>query len=259
MKTRILIASLMVLLSVALFSCGGGGGGVAGSNSGDTNIFITTSSIVSDTNHSIDAATNTIETATISITAEKHIPEATPFPATVKKCSINYRPTEAGSPVLSDLTIRPDCPLLEGENTCEVVLIDFQRKQEFLTDSTHDPKIPTKYVAEYRCDYQNAGGAGNFPVKYDVWLADFTLPFPLDVFPDSAIINADGGSQSFSIKGGVLPYELSVEDPGSLVTFSFDAANNSFTVTGNNNGTGAVTIRVRDAAGTLITVTVTLK
>jgi len=149
---------------------------VAGSNSGDTNIFITTSSIVSDTNHSIDAATNTIETATISITAEKHIPEATPFPATVTKCSINYRPTEAGSPVLSDLTIRPDCPLLEGENTCEVVLIDFQRKQEFLTDSTHDPKIPTKYVAEYRCDYQNAGGAGNFPVKYDVWLADFTLP-----------------------------------------------------------------------------------
>jgi len=224
MKTRILIASLMVLLSVALFSCGGGGGGVAGSNSGDTNIFITTSSIVSDTNHSIDAATNTIETATISITAEKHIPEATPFPATVTKCSINYRPTEAGSPVLSDLTIRPDCPLLEGENTCEVVLIDFQRKQEFLTDSTHDPKIPTKYVAEYRCDYQNAGGLVISRLNMMSGWQIFTLPFPLDVFPDSALSTQTEGRKSFSIKGGVLPYELSVEDPGSLVTFSFDAA-----------------------------------
>ena len=37
MEKRILIASLMVLLSVALFSCGGAGG-VSGSDSGDTNL-----------------------------------------------------------------------------------------------------------------------------------------------------------------------------------------------------------------------------
>ena len=122
------------------------------------------------------------------------------------------------------MTINPDCPILEGDNTCTVTLIDIQRKQDFWTainDGTHnDIPVPTHYVAEYRCDYENSGGAGNFPAKYDIWLANFAGPVPpLSVFPASATIDADGGSASFLITGGLPPYQVFLDNDSSGGSF----------------------------------------
>ena len=129
MKKRVLIASLMVLLSVALFSCGGAGG-VSGSDSGDSNIIITSASVTSTTNHDVDVVADALsrDSALIAIGAIKQNPNTTPFPATVTKCKITYSPRDAGAPAIAPLTIFPDCTLIEGDNACSVTLIDIVRK-----------------------------------------------------------------------------------------------------------------------------------
>ena len=85
---------------------------MAGSNSGDTNIIITSVSVTSDTNHDIDVFADTLTRteAVITIGAEKLNPNLTPFPATVTKCSITYRPVEADSPAITRHDNQPRLP-----------------------------------------------------------------------------------------------------------------------------------------------------
>lgn len=259
MEKRVLIAILMVLLSMALFSCGGAGG-VSGSDSGNSNIIITSASVTSTTNHDVDVAGDTLtrESALIAIGAKKQNPSTTPFPATVTKCKITYSPRATGAPSIAPLTIFPGCTLNEGDNACPVTLIDISRKQQFWIDIGQDStKPPIHYVAEYDCDFENDGGTGSFPADYDIWLADFGEVPPLAVFPTSATIAQGATSDSFLISGGVQPYFVA-SDNTTLVTVNFTANTDNFTVTGVAAGSTTVTVTDSSSTPQQVSVTVTV-
>ena len=131
------------------------------------------------------------------------------------------------------------------------------RKQQYVDGVSDSTPIPTHYVAEYRCDFKNDGGAGSFPVDYDIWLADFGEVPPLAVFPTAATIPQDGTTGPFLISGGIQPYFVA-SDNATLVTVNFTAGTDNFTVTGLNAGTGTVNITVTDSSSTPQTASVTV-
>jgi len=196
MKGKVFIAGLMILISLSLFSCGGGTAGAPGtSGSEDTGILITAVSITSetpdlDTNTHLcppdfttsespaihrDDAVLTIDTAKLNANLISD-----PFPASVEQCTITYLKAveDPSSPIIPSLTIFPNCTLIDGTNTCNVTLIDIQRKLNYwiaINNGLNLPsEYPTHYVAQLNCRYMgNFGKSGGFKVEFDIWLADF--------------------------------------------------------------------------------------
>lgn len=206
MKGKLFITGLMVLLTLPLFSCGGGDIGAPGSTGSDkTGVEIQSVSIVGvptasdltpdiDANvHvcSVDATTGvaTFEKGLFRVTADitilaKKLNESTlaspPFPASVEQCTVTYlRAVEdPSSPVIPSLTFFPNCIINDSEpSTCNVPLIDIQRKRDFWSALVGGKNVPserpTHYVAKYSCTYKNIFGTGTFPVEYDFWIDDF--------------------------------------------------------------------------------------
>lgn len=189
----------ILMVSVTLVGCGGSGGGAPGSSgSDDTGIFINAVSVLADATDSdeppdIDAAlhfcdsgelesglfrvsaTMTVETALVNPDTEFD-----PFPASVEKCTVTYRKAneDPAAPIIESWEVFPNCPLIDGPNTCGVQLIDIQRKVDWWNDIIGGVNLPaeypTHYVAVYNCRYVNKfGDSGSFQTEYDFWLADF--------------------------------------------------------------------------------------
>jgi hypothetical protein len=196
MKGKILITGLMVLLSLSLFSCGGGNGGPGTSGGEDTGIKIKSVSINREAGPDLDAAIHAcsdtevevglfrddaVMTIDAAILNDSGLSE--PFPASVEQCTITYLKAneDPSSPIIPSLTIYPNCIIVEAaNNSCNVALIDIQRKRDFWTAVTNGvnipSEVPTHYIALYRCKYTgNFGESGYFEVEYDIWLADFDV------------------------------------------------------------------------------------
>ncbi len=212
MKRRylLLVLACCLLSAVFLFSCGSGPGAPGSSGSEDTGIEIQSVSIVpnkttgGDAGPDLDTATHICSDgkpepegglfrvdATMTIAAAKLNPltpggsttTVEPFPATVQQCTITYmRPVDnPGAPVIDQWTVFPNCPLVDGSNTCIVDLIDITRKDKFWSDILTESNsglgvaaLPVHYVANYKCIYMNAfGQSGRFEVNLDIFLADF--------------------------------------------------------------------------------------
>ena len=86
---------------------------------------------------------------------------------------------DPASPIIEQLTIFPDCPLIAGTNTCSVTLIDIARKKQyatpvFVTHTSVPAEQPTHYVAKFNCSYiNNFGQTGQFEADIDLWLSNF--------------------------------------------------------------------------------------
>lgn len=191
-----LVLLALMLAALLLGSCGGGAGAPGSYGSEDTGITIRSVDISRET-PDIDVYQNatlcdgepelplTREDATMTIDALKLNVNSTfdPFPAQVEECTITYKKAneDPSSPLLESLTIYPNCKLVSASNnTCNVTLIDIQRKQNYwnaLNNGTNLPaEYPTHYVARYICKYtNNVGNSGSFQVEYDFWLADFIV------------------------------------------------------------------------------------
>ncbi len=197
MKRRSLSFVICHLSFVILFlwGCGEGPGSPGSSGSEDTGINIKSVSITRET-PDIDVYSCpdccaggsepglTREDATISIESEKLNPNSTvdPYPASVEECTITYKKAieDPSSPIIESLTIYPNCPIIEGSNSCSVTLIDITRKiaywVAFQGDINIPAEYPTHYIAQYKCKYVNRfGDDGSFQVEYDFWLADFDM------------------------------------------------------------------------------------
>jgi len=184
-RSHFLIFNIYCLLfTLLLWGCGDGPGSPGSSGSEDTGIQITAVSITS-VSPDIDVYSSVLlkrTDATITIQAEKLNPNSTfdPFPASVEECTITYKKAkeDPSSPVIESMTIYPNCNISSGSNTCNVTLIDIERKVDFwiaLGNGVNTPaEYPTHYVAQYECKYvNNYDKTGHFQVEYDIWLADF--------------------------------------------------------------------------------------
>lgn len=191
----LLITLCPLLFAVFLWGCGEGTGSPGSSGSEDTGIQITAVSITSessdiDANSCLDCCDGepepglTKEDATITIESAKLNPDSTvdPYPASVEQCTITYLKAieDPSAPTIESMTIYPNCPVYEGSNTCNVALIDINRKTAYwdaLQGGMNIPaEYPTHYIAQYKCKYVNTfGDGGSFEVEYDFWLADFDL------------------------------------------------------------------------------------
>ena len=210
MKDRyfgLIFVSLCVLL---LAGCGGGSGAPGSSGSGDTGILIQSVQPLVSTPTSITGGTTGASTSSPDIDAAIHLcsdgkPEkglfrtdaslnitaaalnpntaSDPFPASVEQCTITYLKAneDPGAPIIPEFTEYPNCPILDGDNTCLITFMDIQRKEDFwdaLTGGTNEPVThyydPVHYVGVINCSYVNAfGKTGNFQTEVDVWLTDF--------------------------------------------------------------------------------------
>ncbi|MEW6417185.1 MAG: hypothetical protein AB1480_03580 [Nitrospirota bacterium] len=195
-KYFFLFSIFYLLLSVFLWGCGEGPGSPGSSGSEDTGINIKSVSITSET-PDLDVYSCpdccaggtsepglTREDATISIESEKLNPDSTvdPYPASVEQCTITYKKAieDPSSPIIESLNIYPNCPIIEGSNSCNVTLIDIDRKQAYwnaIYYGTNVPgEYPTHYIAQYNCKYvNNFGEEGSFQTEYDIYLADFNM------------------------------------------------------------------------------------
>lgn len=185
---RLLIA---LLFMVSLTSCGGGGGYGAPGTSGKSGILVKSISI-SMTSPDVDVYSSptacdgkaeqdlTRETAVINFNAGRFNERFDSFPASVEICTVSYRKAveDPGSPLLQSLTTFPNCTVKEGDNECQITIIDIQRKQDYwkaLANGLSSPKeYPTHYVATVNCDIKDIyGDIEKIQVEQDVWLADF--------------------------------------------------------------------------------------
>lgn len=188
MKKRVLIASLMGLLSVLLFSCGGGGS--PGSDSQSTNINIQAVTVTAETTDldvfSCAACCDgdpepglTKNTATMNITAAAQNAQVNPFPGAITECTLTYKPDKADSPIIASWKIKnPNCIIVNGSRDCTIDLIDIDRKVQFAADAATTPptQVPTIYRAHYDCTYQNnADKQGTLQGDIQIFLADFNL------------------------------------------------------------------------------------
>jgi len=199
MKKGYLIVSL-ILMGFLFMNCGSNstGGSPGSSGSEETGILIQSVSIAGnptstdltpdiDVNvHYCDEEHTTQEDglfrvdATITINAGLVNTLYDTFPATVEECTITYLKVneDPASPILEEQTIYPNCPLIDGANSCDVLLIDIERKVDYWTAVWNGLNLPaeypTKYVASYKCKYYNQfRKSGTFQVEYMIFLADF--------------------------------------------------------------------------------------
>lgn len=190
----LLIISMGVLL---LAGCGGGSGAPGSSGSADTGIIIQSANVAvtspdiddsSSTDADISAGNPCLSSslsrtqATLNVAASALNPNTAsdPFPATVKECTITYKKADEnpGAPIIQEFTQYPDCELVDGTNSCNLTLMDIQRKTDFcnaIAGMTNSPSTePVHYVAVVNCSYQNAfGESGTFQSELDIWLANF--------------------------------------------------------------------------------------
>ena len=195
-RSHFLIFNIYCLLfTVFLWGCGDGPGSPGSSGSEDTGIRITAVSITSDSPDldvyssptACDGESEKLLTrtdATITIQAEKLNPNSTfdPFPASVEECRITYKKAveDPSSPVIESMTIYPNCNISSGSNTCNVTLMDIERKIDFWIALVYGVNLPaeypTHYIAQCECTYMNNyDKTGHFQVEYDIWLADWLI------------------------------------------------------------------------------------
>ena len=194
MKKRILIATLMVLLSVLLFSCGGGGS--PGSDSGSTNINIQSVTVTADTTD-MDVVQGvcddepepfTKNTGTMTITAAAQIGQVDPFPGAITVCKLSYI-QDKDAPVAVSIdpwTIKnPNCVIIDGVSVCTIDIIDIDRKLKFavaagFADANGNPIFPQPapfvYRVHYDCTYQNnSEKTGSLVGDITIFLANFDM------------------------------------------------------------------------------------
>lgn len=200
-RSHFLIFNIYCLLfTLLLWGCGDGPGSPGSSGSEDTGIQIKAVSITKEEGPDIDVFSNplacppdnptkpekllTREDATMTIDASKLNPNSTfdPFPASVEECTITYKKAveDPSSPVIESMTIYPNCNISSGSNTCNVTLIDIERKVDFWIALVYGVNLPaeypTHYIAQYECKYvNNYDKTGHFQVEYDIWLADWLI------------------------------------------------------------------------------------
>ncbi|MEJ2695317.1 MAG: hypothetical protein P8013_01590 [Candidatus Sulfobium sp.] len=199
----------ILLFPLLLAGCGGGSGAPGSSGSADTGVLVQSVGAVVSTptssggtaggggtsNPDIDTAIHlcpggepeaglfrTDAILTVSTAALNPDTASDPFPASVERCTITYKKADEdpAAPIIPEFTAYPNCPLIDGENTCIMTFMDIQRKVDFwdaLVGATNYPATyPTHYIGVINCSYMNAfGKSGNFQTEVDVWLADFDL------------------------------------------------------------------------------------
>lgn len=194
MKQRYFSLIFISLFVLFLGGCGGGAGAPGSSNSADTGIIIQSDN-VSVTSPDIDTHQDvcpggsleqelTRTDATLNVTTAALNPDTAsdPFPASIEQCTITYKKADEdpGAPIIEEFTQYPNCPLVSGDNSCDITLMDIQRKIDFwnaLAGGTNSVgTYPVHYVAVVNCSYMNAfGKTGSFQTELDIWLADFDL------------------------------------------------------------------------------------
>ena len=77
-----------------------------------------------------------IANAIISITASSAAFD--PFPASVEQCTITYLKGNENpdAPIVESMTIYPNCTILEGDNACNVQMMDVDRKVKWWDDTS---------------------------------------------------------------------------------------------------------------------------
>ena len=179
---RLIIIALM-LLSAFIFSGCGGGVGAPGSSGSDNTGIVIQSATLTIGSPDIDVCGGR-ESATLNVSAAPLVSGSTDDPfngASIEECTITYKKAneDPGAPIIETLTIFPNCPLVNGSTSCDVTLIDEQRKVKWLNDVNGGVFIPaenpTHYVAAYNCRYMSSfGKTGGFHAEVDIWLANFT-------------------------------------------------------------------------------------
>ena len=208
MKDRYLGFIVALLFPLLLAGCGGNIGSPGSTGSSDTGIVVqSVTPIVStptSTGTAASAATSDpdIDTAIhicnsgqpedglfqtflsldVTTAALNENTTSDPFPGSIEECTITYKKADENpdAPIIPQLTVYPNCPLLVGDNTCLTTFMDIQRKNDFwnaLVGETNYPATyPVHYVGVINCTYMNAfGKSGTFQTEVDVWLADWDL------------------------------------------------------------------------------------
>jgi hypothetical protein len=192
MKERYFGFIFIFLFPILLAGCGGGAGAPGSSGSADTGIIIQADS-VTVSSPDIDTHIHICpsgqpepglfrESATLNVTAAplNTSTASDPFPASIEQCTVTYEKAneDPAAPIIEAFTQYPNCELVSGTNSCDLTLIDIQRKVDFwnaIVGVTNTPATrPVHYVAVFNCSYTNAfGKTGNFQTELDIWLDDF--------------------------------------------------------------------------------------
>lgn len=201
MKKNFNIACLILIgLYLTITGCGSGSGGIAcapGSDEGDTGVCIRSVSVTGEEpaggDDEIDVHIHYCPPEFTEVEDGLFMANATltinatyfgfdPLSASVEECTITYLKGNENleGPVIENLTVYPNCPIVSGENTCTFVLMDVDRKtqfwEDFLTLNLNDAypySYPWHYIADINCIYISGDETGTFQVEYDFWLADW--------------------------------------------------------------------------------------
>ena len=190
------IIAAVMLISVPFAGCGGGGA-PGSTNSVQTDVVIRAASLSIETPdidvniHACPPDFTTVEPglfradAVLNIDAERlnNTIDYDPFPASVESCTVTYLKAneDPASPVIEQMTIYPNCPLVDGVLSCPVTLMDIQRKVTWwnmvaVRGANAPAEGPTHYIARMQCTYVTRyGKVGTFQTELDIWLADFDL------------------------------------------------------------------------------------
>ena len=188
------VAFLALFGLILILSGCGGLEGAPGADSGDTGILIQSVSIIGEEpaggDNEIDVAVHLCPPAFTDLEPGIFMANATltidatsvafdPFPASVEECTVTYLKGNENpdAPIIENMTIYPNCTILNGTNECNVVMMDIDRKVKFWDDlETLSPSTirPVHFVVRYQCGYVNVyGDSGSFSVEYDIWLDDW--------------------------------------------------------------------------------------
>ena len=190
---NIYIIVVMLLYALLLVGCGGGVGAPGSSGGDDTGVVIQSATLTVDSpdiDTIIDRCSpTTVETGltrtsgTLNVAAAPLVPGSTDDPfngASIQQCTITYKKAneDPAAPIIETLTIYPNCTLVNGTTTCDVTVMDVERKTKWGADilgGTFTPaEDPTHYVAVFDCKYVTSfGETGTFKAEIDIWLSDF--------------------------------------------------------------------------------------
>jgi hypothetical protein len=168
------VACLILLGFIIILSGCGGLEGAPGSDSGDTGILIQSVSIIGDEpaggDNEIDVAIHFcppdftelepgLFIANANLTIQAAPVAFDPFPASVEECTVTYLKGNENpdAPIIENMTIYPNCTILNGTNDCNFVMMDIDRKVKFWDDLLLSPSMirPVHYVARFQCGFVN--------------------------------------------------------------------------------------------------------